>query len=111
MTANTSVPFVPCAEIVTFRLVEGISPSRFLEDAKKTLPVVQEFGGCLERSLSVDEGGLWTDYIIWKDRETALKAAAEVPKDPRFADFGMAIDPASVDMHHADVEMKWAASP
>jgi hypothetical protein len=103
------MPSIPCAEIVTFRLVEGISPSQFLEDAKKTLPVWKEFGGCLERSLSVGEDGLWTDYIIWKDLETAIKAAEDVPKDPRFADFGKAIDPASADMRHTNVEIKWAA--
>ena len=62
----------------------------------------------LKRSLTVDNG-LWTDYVLWKDRETALKAAEVVPKDPRFADFGKAIDPASVKMRHADVKMQWSA--
>ena len=94
-----------CAEIVSFRLVEGYSPEKFNKDAKKTLPIVQEFGGCLQRILSVDESGLWTDYILWKDHTTAMKAADVVPKDPRFAEFGNAIDPKTVTMRHASVAM------
>lgn len=99
---------IPCAEIVTFRLKEGVSPSQFQSFAKETLPVLQEFGGCLSRSLTVDtKTDLWTDYILWKDLETALKAAEHIPNDPRFADFGNAIDPESVAMRHDRVEMFW----
>jgi hypothetical protein len=42
----------------------------------------------------------WTDY-------TALKAADAVPKDPRFANFGNAIDLESVTMRHELIELQW----
>ena len=102
---------VPCAEIVTFRLSGALSKTDFLKAAQKTLPILQEFGGCLERNLSVDDNGLWTDYILWKNHETAMKAADVVPKDPRFADFGGAIDPGSVKMRHAAVDLVWQPKP
>lgn len=99
---------VPCAEIVTFRLREGVSLTQFQSFAKETLPLLQEFGGCLSRSLTVDtKTDAWTDYILWQDLETALKAAEQVPNDPRFVDFGNAIDPESVTMRHEQVEMFW----
>lgn len=112
--ALASTAIVACAEIVTFRLVPGMTKEAFRAAAKDTLPVVQEFGGCLHRSLSVNEehgGSLWMDYILWKDRETALKAAEVVPKDPRFAAFGAAIDPQTVKMHHSDVTLDWMENP
>jgi len=113
MTGNTRGVnnATPCAEIVTFRLSGALSKAHFLEAAQQTLPVLQEFGGCLERNLSVDDKGLWTDYILWKDHETAMKAAEVVPKDPRFAAFGGAIDPGSVEMRHAAVDLLWQPSP
>ena len=96
-----------CAEIVTFRLNKGVAKAVFLAAAQKTNPVLQEIGGCFNRNLSVDDKELWTDYILWKDLETAVKAAEVVVKDPRFADFGNAIDPATIEMRHAAVEMAW----
>ena len=111
METNTATTTTPCAEIVTFRLSGALSKAHFLEAAQKTLPVLQKFGGCLNRNLSVDDKGVWTDYILWKDHETAMKAAEVVPKDPRFADFGAAVDPGSVDMRHATVDLLWQPSP
>jgi len=95
----------PCAEIVTFRLTTSTSTQAFLKAAEATIPVIQEFDGCLMRNLSVDDDGLWTDMVVWKDQETALKAADTVPKDLRFAPFASMIDGSSVVMRHAQVEM------
>jgi hypothetical protein len=103
-----------CAEIVTFRLKEGVTPSQFRAFALETTAVLKEFGGYLSRRLTINAAEeedsnmrTWTDYILWIDMDTALKAADAVPKDPRFANFGNAIDLESVTMRHELVELQW----
>ena len=100
MTSTT-----PCIEIVTFRLVKEAKKEDFVAAADETKKAIADFGGCNGRYLSADASGngLWTDMVIWKDQETALKAAQVIPRHPSFAKFGSMIDPASVAMRHSNV--------
>jgi quinol monooxygenase YgiN len=93
----------PVAEIVTFRLQPGIEVEAFLDLAKATEPPVTRQPGFLRRSLSVDESGLWTDYVVWRDMASAHAAAKQVVADPAFAPFGAAIAPDGLTMRHAAV--------
>ncbi|MEL6608667.1 MAG: hypothetical protein AAFO58_11750 [Pseudomonadota bacterium] len=92
-----------CAEIVSFRLIDGADPAAFLDAAAATRAVLEAFGGCRARYLTRGDDGTWTDIVIWTDRATALAAAQHVVKDPAFAPFGAMIDGPSVTMGHADI--------
>ena len=91
------------AEIVTFRLTEGADASAFAQAAGGMSPFLRSTGAVLSRTLSVDEDGLWTDYIVWTSMQEAKAAAAEVMKEPGAAPFMQMIDPASVNMRHATI--------
>ena len=96
---------MPCAEMVTFRLTDDTTKTAFLKASRKTVDVVEAFDGFISRSLSVDDSGLWTDYVLWVDHDKAIQAAARIAIDPRFAALGRMIEPSSVSMRHATVEM------
>ncbi|WP_147124565.1 hypothetical protein [Shimia ponticola] len=91
------------AEIVSFHLKDGVDVETFQDAADKTAEAVRAFGGCLGRHLTCAADGLWTDIVIWKDMDTALKAAETVVQDPAFAPFGSMIDPTTVSMRHSEV--------
>lgn len=93
----------PVAEIVTFRLLPGLDQTGFLALARATEAPLAAQPGFLRRSLSVDDTGLWTDYVEWTDLPTALMAAEAVMADPAFAPFGQAIDPQGMVMRHAPI--------
>lgn len=93
-----------CAEIVTFRLVDGTSQSDFLESAKETVPLIKDMPGFVSRTLTVDDDGVtWTDYVVWADRASSLQANDLITQDPRFATFGGAIDMSTLVMKHSDI--------
>jgi hypothetical protein len=102
-TARGQSTHDPVMEIVTFRLVPGISDADFLTAAKATRAMVAAQPGFVRRSLLRDETGLWTDTIHWQSLPQAQAAAAIVMADPAFAAFGAAIDMASIDMRHTPI--------
>ena len=75
------------AEIVTFHLNDGVNPADFLAAATKTEALLRASGHVLSRTLSRDQSGLWTDYIIWTDQKSAEATAAAVMQNPDFAPF------------------------
>jgi heme-degrading monooxygenase HmoA len=102
-TARGQSTHDPVMEIVTFRLVPGMSDADFLTAAKATRAMVAAQPGFVRRSLLRDETGLWTDTIHWQSLPQAQAAAAIVMADPAFAAFGAAIDMASIDMRHIPI--------
>jgi len=91
------------AETVTFQLLPGTDEAQFLAAAKDTMAVMNRVGGALSRTLSKDEDGQWTDYIIWSDMQTATEAPAQIMADPTFAVFMGMIQDSSVDLQYSTV--------
>jgi hypothetical protein len=57
MATKTTTTTQACAEIVTFRLKEGVTPSQFRAFAQETTAVLKEFGGWSFSSLDHQCGG------------------------------------------------------
>ena len=93
----------PVAEIVTFRLVPGVTEAAFLEATRAMQPAVARAPGFVSRRLSHNADGTWTDYVVWTDLARAEAAAREVFADPVTKPFADAIDGASIDMRHEPI--------
>ncbi len=91
------------AEIVTFRILPGTDPARFLAAAKATGPIVTAQPGFLRRTLSQDDSGLWTDHVEWADAGSAEAAAEVVMREPAFGAFAEMIVPEGMSMRHAQI--------
>jgi hypothetical protein len=91
------------AEIVTFRLNDGVPATDFREAAGRLEPFLRRTGGMIARTLSCDRDGLWTDHILWETRADADRAAGALPKTPEAAAMMAAIDESTVAMRHAEV--------
>ena len=63
------------AEIVEFRLAEGVTDEQFLVSAQSSTVYLCSTTAFVRRSLSQDETGLWTDYVEWTSKEEAQAAA------------------------------------
>jgi hypothetical protein len=95
----------PIAEIVTFKLAEGVSDTAFLTAAQTTQPFLEGRSGFLRRNLTKGADGLWTDYIEWSDLATAKHAAEHIMAQPDVLPFLEAIAPNSVEMRYEQI--KW----
>lgn len=93
----------PVAEIVHFRLVEGVTDARFLEATRAMQPLVEAAPGYVSRTLSRNPDGSWTDYVIWTDLDRAKSAAETIFAEPASKPFGNAIDGATVRMRHETI--------
>jgi len=93
----------PVMEVVTFRLVAGVSDAEFLRHARGTEAALAAQPGFLRRSLLRDDTGFWTDLVAWRSLTDAEVAAQAMMADPAFAPFLAAIDMASVRMQHTPV--------
>ena len=91
------------AEIVTYRLNEGVSAQDHLKAAHETRAFLAETGAVITRTLSVDDSGLWTDHIIWRSLEAAKKTEEQAMQRPEFGAFFMGMDEASVTLRHAPI--------
>jgi len=96
----------PVAEIVTFHLNEGVDEAAFLTAAAATESFLRASGHVLSRSLSRDETGQWTDYILWTNKDIAMETAEKAMKSPDFAPFMSMISPEGTSMRHAAVLYK-----
>jgi hypothetical protein len=90
----------PVAEIVTFRLADGIGDARFLDAARATEAFVRAAPGFVARRLTRGDDGRWTDYVEWDSLASAQAAAERIMADPGAADFIGAIAPDSIEMRH-----------
>ena len=94
---------VPVVEIVTFRLIAGADETAFREAAQATDAALKANPAYGARVLTRDPSGLWTDMVRWSSLAAAEAAAQGMMTDPAFGPFMALIDPASVQMRHADV--------
>ena len=97
------------AEIVTFRLSNGITPESFLDAVATSDAFLDTRSGFLSRRLTQNEDGTWTDYLEWTDMEAAKSAAEALMTTEGVQPFLSAVDPESVTMHHGHIRRKRAA--
>jgi hypothetical protein len=100
--ARGTVP-QPVAEIVTFHLKPGTTSADFLAAAAKTEAFLRASGHVISRTLSRDDTGLWTDYIVWTDMKTAQTMAAQAMQHADFAPLMSMIAPEDVQLRHAPI--------
>ncbi|MEX0304401.1 MAG: hypothetical protein AB3N24_18425 [Leisingera sp.] len=91
------------AEIVTFELAEGVSPAEFVALSQASEAFVRAQPGFLHRQLSRGADGRWTDYVIWKDMDTAKSVAEEFHKQDFCAGLMQAIAKSTANMRHEEV--------
>ncbi|KIC19025.1 hypothetical protein [Leisingera sp. ANG-DT] len=97
------------AEIVTFKLTDGVSPADFTALMQRTEGFVRAQDGFVTRQLSQGEDGSWTDYVVWKDMATAQKVAQEFMQQDFTPEVMAAIAPDSASMRHEEV--RWQMAP
>lgn len=97
------------AEIVTFRTLPPFTQDEILARAGAVAAFLKTCPGFIVRTLSQGEDGLWTDHVIWRDRQTARAAAEAFMAAPVCAPFMATIDPASVSMRHETVGLSQMA--
>lgn len=95
-------------ETVQFRLNKQANEKEFLLAAELSQ---EEFfniqPGFIDRSLSKDTEGLWTDRLRWNLLRHAQLAAQKMDKHPANQAFVEKIDPASVTMHYSEELKSW----
>lgn len=96
------------AEIVTFKLAKGVSAADFVAISQASEDFVRAQDGFVLRQLTCGDDGTWTDYVIWKDMETAKSVAAEFPKQPFCAPLMQAIAEGSANLRHEAVQWHMA---
>ncbi len=96
----------PVAEIVTYRLNDGVSQSDHLAAAQTTIAFLKDTGAVVTRTLSVDDTGLWTDHIIWTSLEAAKATEAQAMQRPEFGAFFAGMDDSSVNLRHTTILMQ-----
>ena len=96
----------PVAEIVTFRLVPGTDPADFVAAAQAMGPFLRGTGAMVQRTLSVDADGLWTDHITWTSLAAAKAAAEAMFAQPEAAPFMAMIAEDGMTMRHAPISLQ-----
>ena len=115
LLALAALPFAPAdsaraagaapivAEIVTFQLNNGVTDAAFVEISKASQAFVATAPGFLSRQLSKGDDGVWTDYVLWADMESALAVGKAFP-DQDFAPALMgAIKSGTEQMRHQQI--------
>ena len=93
------------AEIVTFRLNPGASPTAFTAAAEHMTEFLRDTGAMISRTLSADSEGLWTDHITWTDHTAAKHAAEALFARPEAKPFMEMIAPEGLQMRHTDISL------
>ncbi|OED48680.1 hypothetical protein AB838_09145 [Rhodobacteraceae bacterium (ex Bugula neritina AB1)] len=97
------------AEIVTFKLADGVSPADFMALMQRTEDFVRKQDGLVTRQLSQGEDGKWTDYVVWKDMATAQNVAQTFMQQEFAPEVVAALAPDSASMRHEEV--LWQMAP
>jgi len=89
-------------EIVTFRLKPG-TEAGFATNNEVITDWLARQPGFLRRHLGKRDDGTWVDVVRWQSMEQALAAADRIMAEIGDSEAMRAIDPATVDMRHAEV--------
>lgn len=90
-------------EIVSFKLVNGVTPDQFLSAATTTNAFLKTQKGFISRKMIVNKDGSYTDIAVWSSLGDAQGAMDASMKDASIAAFINAIDPASMKVEHQSV--------
>ncbi|PTX56498.1 hypothetical protein C8N43_1157 [Litoreibacter ponti] len=101
MTTHTSDGQV--AEIVTFRLKDGVSDTDYLALTHPSHAFVSYARGFVTRRLSKGADGTWTDYTIWQSLDDAKAAQADFMAQDFAPAMVGAIDGDTMRMEHQQV--------
>ena len=96
-------PPTAIAEVVSFRINQGIDDTEFNSAARATEGLVRAQSGFLARYLVLADSGVWTDFVVWENAARARAAATAVMQAAAFAPFMAAIDVSSIEMSHQPV--------
>ena len=96
-------PPTAIAEVVSFRINQGIDDTEFISAARATEGLVRAQSGFLARYLIRADSGVWTDFVVWENAARARAAATAVMQAAAFAPFMAAIDVSSIEMSHQQV--------
>ncbi|WP_187428641.1 hypothetical protein ROLI_012630 [Roseobacter fucihabitans] len=96
----------PIAEIVSYRLKPGISIEAAVLAAQGTEAFLRETGAVISRTLSRDDNGVWTDFILWTSLQAAKETEANAMQRPEFARFFAMMAETSVELRYARVMMQ-----
>ncbi|RAZ86669.1 hypothetical protein DPM33_28065 [Mesorhizobium hawassense] len=91
-------------EIVTFRLKPG-TEAGFVANNGVMSGWLTRQPGFLSRHLGRREDGTWVDVVRWQSVEQARAAADRIMAEIGDSEALQAIEPASVDMNHATIEL------
>ena len=91
-------------EIVTFRLKPGTEAGFVANNGLMTGWLARQ-PGFLGRRLGRREDGVWVDVVRWQSLEQAKAAADRIMAEIGDSEAVQAIDPASVNMMHAEVAL------
>ncbi|WP_095084822.1 antibiotic biosynthesis monooxygenase family protein [Mesorhizobium sophorae] len=89
-------------EIVNFRLKPG-TEAGFTAGNRVVSDWLARQPGFVSRCLARRDDGGWVDVVRWRSREQALGAAGRIMAEIGDCEAMRAIDPASVDMGHAEL--------
>jgi antibiotic biosynthesis monooxygenase (ABM) superfamily enzyme len=89
-------------EIVTFRLKPG-TEAGFVANNRVMMDWLARQPGFLSRHLGKRDDGTWVDVVRWQSMEQAQAAADRIMAEIGDSEAVQAIDPATVDMRHAEV--------
>ncbi len=67
----TTTPAPQIAEVVTFRLNDGVSDADYLALNEASKDHISALPGFVSRQLSKSDDGVWTDYTLWASAEAA----------------------------------------
>ena len=95
----------PIIEIVTYNLASGVSVPQFLKTAETVNRFLDQTDGFVQRHLSVDGDGVWTDHIEWQSLKQAQSASEKLMSYEPAAGFLAAIDEPSARMSHNKLEL------
>ncbi|WP_217572626.1 antibiotic biosynthesis monooxygenase [Mesorhizobium sp. GbtcB19] len=91
-------------EIVTFRLKPG-TEAGFVGNNGIMSDWLARQPGFLSRDLGRREDGSWVDVVRWQSMEQARAAADRIMTEIGDSEALQAIEPASIDMKHAEVAL------
>lgn len=94
------------AEIVRFRTLPGYTAPDVRTRAGAISGWLAACPGFVERTLSCDSDGVWTDHLLWQDLACAQAAGAQIMTLEVARPFMEVIDGPSVTVSHGQVHLR-----
>lgn len=105
-----SHPKKEAIEVCMFKLVDEAERQTFMRSNSDVDQWLKQQEGFMFRCLSEKEDGTWIDIVHWATMDAAQKAGDAFMAKFEQTDFLRVIDPESVTMNHAHVELAYPAA-